>query len=321
MPSEFELIARYFERKAKSAVLGVGDDAALVRASADCDLAISTDMLLEGRHFLPGAEPRALGHKTLAVNLSDMAAMGAKPRWATLAMALPSDDEAWLEAFAQGLFALAERHGVELIGGDTTRGPLTLALTILGEVPRGKALLRSGARVGDDVWVSGELGGGALGLAYLQGEAHLSSGDARDACVRLEEPEARVALGERLIGIAHSAIDVSDGFAADLGHILERSGLGATVNYDALPRPAAFARLKNRHLEQRCVLSGGDDYELVFTAAPAARASLATLGGELGLRLSRVGTIEAGSTTLRVLDHEGKPIAYAGGFDHFRRDP
>ena len=277
-------------------------------------------MLLEGRHFLPGAEPRALGPKTLAVNLSDMAAIGAKPRWATLAIALPSDDEAWLEAFARGLFALAERHGVELIGGDTTRGPLTLAVTILGEVPRGKALLRSGARAGDDVWVSGELGGGALGLAYLQGRAKLSADDARDACVRLEEPEARVALGERLIGIAHSAIDVSDGFAADLGHILERSGLGATVNYDALPRPAAFARLKNRHLEQHCVLSGGDDYELVFTAAPAARATLAKLGGELGLRLSRVGTIEAGSASLRVLDHEGEPIAYAGGFDHFRRD-
>jgi thiamine-monophosphate kinase len=320
MPSEFELIAKYFERQTKGAVLGVGDDAALVRASTDCDWAIATDMLLEGRHFLPGAEPRALGHKTLAVNLSDMAAMGATPRWATLAIALPSDDEVWIAAFTQGLFALAERYGVDLIGGDTTRGPLTLSLTILGEVPRGMALLRSGARAGDDIWVSGELGGAALGLAYLQGRAKLSPDDAREACKRLDEPEPRVTLGERLIGVAHSAIDVSDGFAADLGHILERSGVGATVRCDALPRPAAFARLKNRELEQRCVLSGGDDYELVFTAAPQARARISALGAELGLRLSRVGSIEPGAAMPRVLDHEGRPIAYAGGYDHFRRD-
>ena len=319
MPSEFELIARYFERRAKSAVLGVGDDAALVRTSADCDLAISTDMLLEGRHFLPGAEPRALGHKTLGVNLSDMAAMGARPRWATLAIALPADDEAWLAAFTQGLFALAEREGVELIGGDTTRGPLTLAVTIFGEVPRGKALLRSGARPGDDVWVSGELGGAALGLAYLQGRVNPMPDDAREACKRLDEPEARVALGERLIGIAHSAIDVSDGFAADLGHILERSAVGATVSYDALPRPEAFARLKRPDLERRCVLAGGDDYELVFTAAPEARPRLAALGVALGLRLTRVGAIESGAASLRVVDAEGKLVESPGGFDHFRR--
>ncbi len=319
MPGEFELIGRYFERQARQAVLGVGDDAALVRVSADCDLAISTDMLLEGRHFLPGAEPRALGHKTLAVNLSDMAAMGARPRWATLAIALPSDDEAWLGAFTQGLFALADREGVELIGGDTTRGPLTLALTIFGEVARGKALLRSGARPGDDIWVSGELGGGALGLAYLQGRVSLAPDDAREACKRLDEPEARVALGERLIGIAHSAIDVSDGFAADLGHILERSKVGASVRYDALPRPAAFARVRRADLERRCVLAGGDDYELVFTAAREDRAQVAALGGELDLRLSCVGAIEPGSAGLRVLDLEGHPVECPAGFDHFRR--
>jgi len=318
VPSEFELIGRYFERSARDAVLGVGDDAALVRAGADCELAISTDMLLEGRHFLPGAEPRALGHKALAVNLSDMAAMGARPRWATLAIALPAVDESWLRGFCEGLFALAERHGVDLIGGDTTRGPLTLAVTIIGEVTRGKALLRSGARLGDDIWVSGELGGAALGLAYLQGRVKLSSEAAWAACKRLDEPEPRVELGRRLVGIAHSAIDLSDGFGADLGHILERSGLGASVRYGELPRSAAFAHLHNRNLEQHCLLSGGDDYELIFTAAPEARGALEALGGELGLRLSRVGSIEAGAATLRLLDRQGKPMTHAGGFDHFK---
>jgi thiamine-monophosphate kinase len=301
VPSEFELIRKYFDRPAPSAALGVGDDAALLRPNAGMELAVSTDLLLEGRHFRAGADARKLGHKSLAVNLSDMAAMGAAPRWATLALSLPSADEAWLEGFARGFFALAARFGVELIGGDTTRGPRCVCVTILGEVPRRLALYRAGAAPGDDVWVSGELGGAALGLVQPGNAA---------AALRLDEPEPRVELGERLRGIASAAIDVSDGFAQDLGHILERSGVGAVVEYERLPRFTGA--------DARQVLSGGDDYELVFTARQERRAEIELLSKELGLGLARVGSIQKGEARLQVLDGERKPIAVERGFDHFQ---
>ena len=318
MLSEFELIRRYFSRPARSALLGVGDDAALVKVGSGTALAVSTDMLLEGRHFPAGTEPRSLGHKALAVNLSDMAAMGARPRWATLALALPQADEAWLAAFSEGLYALAARYEVDLIGGDTTRGPCAIAVTVLGEVPEGEALLRSGARPADDVWVSGELGGAALALAQLQGRAKLAAQDAAEAARRLNAPEPRVTLGERLRALASSAIDVSDGFAGDLQHVLERSAVGAQVRYPSLPRAAAFAGLADARLEADCVLAGGDDYELLFTAAPARRAELEALSGELGLPLTRVGSICAGAPRLELLDAAGGVMAPAQGFDHFR---
>ncbi len=306
MPSEFELIRKYFDRPARSAALGVGDDAALLRPSAGMELAVSTDLLLEGRHFRAGADAHKLGHKSLAVNLSDMAAMGAAPRWATLALALPAPDEAWLEGFAQGFFALAERFGVELIGGDTARGPapgpIVICVTILGEVPRGLALYRAGALPGDDIWVSGELGGAALGLAHPENAA---------AAQRLEEPEPRVELGERLRGIANAAIDVSDGFAQDLGHILERSGVGAVVEYERLPR---FPGAERNH-----VLSGGDDYELIFTAKQEKRAEIAALSREVGSTLSRVGTINVGEAKLEVFDERGNAFVPKRGFDHFAK--
>jgi thiamine-monophosphate kinase len=308
VPSEFEIIRRYFERPVATARLGVGDDAALVRPRPGMEIAVSTDLLVEGRHFRAGTDPRKLGHKALAVNLSDMAAMGASPRWATLALALPGADEAWIAAFADGLFALAARFGVELIGGDTVRGPRSICICILGEVPEGQALRRDGARPGDDVWVSGELGGAALALAQ-PGIA--------EAERRLHEPEPRVALGERLRGRASAAIDVSDGFAQDLGHILERSGCGALVQYDRLPKCAAFARLAQPELERTCVLSGGDDYELIFTAPPAARAEIEDLARESGVPLSRVGAIRAGAPTLSIADGKGNEIPVARGFDHF----
>jgi thiamine-monophosphate kinase len=301
--SEFDLIRRYFERPASLAqgvALGVGDDAALLRPSGGMELAVSTDMLLEGRHFRAGADPRKLGHKALAVNLSDLAAMGAAPRWATLALALPSVDEAWLDAFAQGFYALAARYGVALVGGDTTRGPLTMCVTIFGEVPPGLALFRAGAVPGDDVWVSGELGGAALALAQPSNAA---------AAARLDEPEPRVELGERLRGIANAAIDVSDGFAQDLGHILERSGVGAVVEAARLP---AFP---GADLPQ--VLSGGDDYELAFTARQERRADIEALSQELGLALTRVGSILSGAPRLQVLDADRRPLAVGRGFDHF----
>lgn len=304
MPSEFELIRTYFDRPLRDAALGVGDDAALLRPSAGMELAVSTDMLIEGRHFGAGADARKLGHKALAVNLSDLAAMGAAPRWATLALGLRQADEAWLAGFAGGFFALAGRYGVELVGGDTTRtpaaAPLTICVTILGEVPRGLALYRAGALPGDDIWVSGQLGGAALGLAPAGNEA---------AARRLHEPEPRVELGERLRGIANAAIDVSDGFAQDLGHILERSGVGAVVEYGRLP---AFPGADSRQ-----VLAGGDDYELVFTARQARRAEIAALSQELGLPLANVGSIQKGEAKLQVLDGAGRAMAVGRGFDHF----
>jgi thiamine-monophosphate kinase len=264
-------------------------------------------MLVEGRHFTAHAEPRALGHKALAVNLSDLAAIGAAPRWALLAIGLPSVEEAWLEAFSAGFFALAGRYGVELVGGDTTRSSLrTISITAIGEVPAGVALYRAAARPGDDVWVSGELGGAALALQQPQVAA---------AAKRLHEPEPRVELGERLRGLAHAAIDVSDGLAADLGHILERSRVGAVIEYARIPRHASFKDFPR--LEKDCVLSGGDDYELVFTASQSRRGAIEALSAELGLPLARIGAIQAGEPKLAVLDAAGQPIAYGPGFDHF----
>jgi thiamine-monophosphate kinase len=316
LPSEFELIRKYFERApraarpgARNVLLGIGDDAALLRPDAGMELAVSTDLLLEGRHFSAGADARALGHKALAVNLSDMAAMGAAPRWATLAVALPAADEAWLAEFAAGFFALAERFGVELIGGDTTRGPLCICITILGEVPTGLALFRAGARPGDDIWVSGELGGAALGLARPAIAA---------AAKRLHEPEPRVDLGEHLRGLASAAIDVSDGFAQDLGHILERSAVGAVVDYGLLPRSVEVGKIADERLQAQLVLCGGDDYELVFTAPQGARAALVALSTELNTPLSRVGSIQVGESKLTVLDAQGKAMAVGRGFDHFK---
>ena len=280
-----------------------------MRPDAGLELAVTTDMLVEGRHFLPGADPGALGHKALAVNLSDLAAMGAAPRWALLAISLPTVEEAWLEAFSEGFFGLAGRHGVDLVGGDTTRSPLiTIAVTAIGEVPAGLALFRAGAKPGDDIWVSGELGGAALALVHPE---------IASAAQRLHRPEPRVELGERLRGLAHAAIDVSDGLAGDLKHILERSGVGATVSYAQVPRPASFRELGNPELEKDCVLSGGDDYELLFTAAADRRGDLEGLSRELGIPLARIGSITPGAPKLSVLDAGGRPLSYRGGFDHF----
>jgi thiamine-monophosphate kinase len=314
---EFDVIDRYFTRPARTAGLGVGDDCALIAAPPGLTLAVTTDMLLEGRHFLPGTDPFALGHKALAVNLSDLAAMGADPRWFTLAIALPAVDAGWLERFSAGLFALADAQRIELVGGDTTRGALTLAITAIGTLPTGYALRRDGAAVGDDVWLSGATGEAALALAALRREAVLDDAGLAACRARLDTPVPRITLGRKLRGLASAAIDVSDGLAADLGHILERSGVGAELWLEALPRAPALAACPDGALAQRCLLAGGDDYELVFTAPPERRDDVLAAGTAADVTVTRVGRIEA-RAGLIVRDAAGAPVPLAThGFDHF----
>ena len=318
--SEFELIRRYFTHPARRAVLGVGDDAALVRVGRGMELAISADMLVSGRHFFPDADPGRLGHKSLAVNLSDLAAMGAAPRWATLGIALPRADARWIAAFARGFMRLARRHGVDLIGGDTTQGPLAICVQIMGEVPAGRALRRDGARAGDDIWVSGTLGDAALALAAARGELRFGQRERASLEARLDAPTPRVALGGALRGIARSAIDVSDGLIADLGHICERSGVAAEVWLDRVPRSPSMQKALPRPPALAALLAGGDDYELCFTAGRRQRAAVSRLARRLGTRLACVGRIVRSGRASRVsvLDAGGKPVALRRrGFEHF----
>lgn len=317
MPGEFDLIARHFTRPVKRARLGVGDDCALFGCTPGHEWAITTDMLIAGRHFLPSDGPGTIGHKAMAVNLSDLAAMGAAPRYALLSIALPSDDERFLRGFAGGFFGLAQKFDVEVIGGDTTRGGLlTLSVTALGEIPVGEALRRDGARAGDDVWVSGTLGDAALALAHHQRVVELSTDEAVACFPRLYVPTPRIELGLALRGVATACIDVSDGFAADLGHILERSGVAAEVAFEALPLSAAAAAHQHEPAARDCILAGGDDYELVFTAPPDQRARVEAIAAALTLPLSRVGGIVAGAGL--VVTHAGAAMALQHrGFDHF----
>jgi len=319
LPSEFDIIRRYFTRPVTRALLGVGDDCALIAPPQDMALAVSTDMLVEGRHFFAGADAAELGHKSLAVNLSDLAAMGAAPRYATLALALPEADETWLAQFAQGFFALADCFGVELVGGDTTRGPRTISITVMGEVPAGLALRRDGAKAGDDLWLSGCTGDAALALAHLNGRVRLADAALAHCRARLHTPVPCVALGLALRGLATSAIDVSDGLVADVGHIGERSGVAVELRYADLPRSRALAACADARLVQECLLAGGDDYELAFTAAADARARVAAVATQLGLALTRIGRISAGEpgmVSVYAADGMIMPIA-SKGFDHF----
>jgi thiamine-monophosphate kinase len=319
LPSEFDIIRRYFTRPVKRALLGVGDDCALIAAEPGAVLAVSTDMLVEGQHFLAGADANQLGHKALAVNLSDLAAMGAVPRYATLALALPEADESWLAQFTQGFFRLADAFGVELIGGDTTRGPRNLCITVIGAVPPELALRRDGARAGDEVWLSGCTGDAALALAHLSARVHLSDVALAHCLARLHTPVPCVALGLALRGLATSAIDVSDGLVADLGHIGERSGVAIELRYADVPRSRALAACADERLARECLLAGGDDYELAFTASPDSRGRVAAVAAELGLALTRIGTVSAGEPGLvSVYDAAGKIMQIASkGYDHF----
>ncbi len=329
---EFELIERFFRRPVQRAVLGVGDDCALLQSRAGTQLAISSDMLVQGRHFFADVDPRTLGHKALAVNLSDLAACGAQPLAFTLALALPRVDEIWLEGFSQGLLALADAFDCELVGGDTTAGPLNICITVFGEVPvvdgRSQALLRSGARAGDDLYVSGALGDARLALEALQGKLSVPPELLASARVHLEQPTPRVALGLALRGVASAAIDLSDGLLGDLQHVLQRSGVGATVDADAATSLIAscgsdvWARSPfhaNFSIQQwrTLALSGGDDYELLFTAAPDQRAAVQAAAQRSQTPVTRIGQIDT-QTGLRLIDCHGQalPNTYHS-FDHF----
>lgn len=317
MPSEFDLITHHFTRPTPGAVLGVGDDCALLQPSPGMQLVVTSDMLLEGRHFSPQDSPAGLGHKALAVNLSDLAAMGATPRWATLSIALPGVDDAWLTAFARGFFRMADQHGIELVGGDTTRGALAISITALGEVPLGQALRRDGAQVGDEVWVSGVIGSAALALAYRQGWLFMEQIDAAKVLPALYLPTPRIALGIALRGIASSAIDISDGLAADLGHILERSRVGAQLEFATLPlHPVAHAYL-HESVARDCILAGGDDYELCFTAPAAQHEAVLAAAAAASTPVTCIGCIVA-TPGLTITDADGQPIALTRtGYDHF----
>jgi thiamine-monophosphate kinase len=325
---EFDLIARYFTRSTPRAALGVGDDCALLLPTPGTQLAISSDMLVQGRHFFADVEPCALGHKALAVNLSDLAACGAKPLAFTLALALPQADEAWLAPFSCGLLALADAHGCELVGGDTTQGPLNICITVFGEVPvshgKSQALLRSGARAGDDVYVSGTLGDARLALEALRGRLALPAAVLAQARRRLEQPTPRVALGQALRGVASAAIDVSDGLLGDLRHILRASAVGATLDTSiainliaACARPDWVRGIIDAEKQLDYVLAGGDDYELAFTAPASAREAVQAASRQAETPVTRIGQIDA-EAGLRLLDAAGKALARSfPSFDHF----
>jgi thiamine-monophosphate kinase len=319
--SEFEIIRRFFTSRARSAVLGVGDDAAIVRARRGFELVVTTDLLVAGRHFRRDANPGAIGHKALAVNLSDIAAMGGRPRWATLALALPRADARWLAAFSRGFMRLARRHGVDLIGGDTTRGPLAICVQVIGEVPAGRALRRDGARAGDDVWVSGQIGGAGLVLAAADGKVALSARERARLEPRLHVPAPRIGLGIALRGIARSAIDISDGLVADLGHVCERSGVGAVIDLARIPCSATMRRHLSRAPARAALLAGGDDYELCFTARRRERERIARVARRQRLPLTRIGRIVRsgqGAARVTVLDRDGRALTLRQkGFDHF----
>jgi thiamine-monophosphate kinase len=329
---EFDLISRYFQRPVQQAVLGVGDDCALLQPRAGYQLAISSDMLVQGRHFFADVDPYTLGHKALAVNLSDLAACGAKPLAFTLALALPQVNEPWLAAFAQGMFELADQHGCELVGGDTTAGPLNICITVFGEVPvvngRSQALLRSGAQAGDDLYVSGSIGDARLALDALMGKTCLPEGLLHTARARLETPTPRVALGLALRGLASAAIDISDGLLGDLGHLLKRSGVGASVYADqAIQSIAAWQVAAQNNPAERfdlpkeswyaLALAGGDDYELLFTAAPVQRAAIQAAAQASHTAVSCIGQIRS-ELGLQVLDSQGQTLKQQfKSYDHF----
>lgn len=321
MSAEFNLIKQFFTRPSPNTDLGIGDDAALIQVSAGHQLAISSDMSVSGTHFFHDADSHDIGWKALAVNISDMAAMGAQPKWATLSIALPEVNNDWLGAFTKGFFECAQAFNVDLIGGDTTRGPLNISVTIMGEAPIGKALKRSNVQDGDDIWVSGALGHAALGLAHLQKTITLDQDEEQVCLQSLHKPMPRVNLGLALRNIAHSCIDISDGLLADLRHQLNASNtatpkIGASLQLENMPcLPSIHKRLQTPSVQQ-AILAGGDDYELCFTASPAQRETVVALSEQLNLRLTRIGNIN--TTGELTVSFNNSPLNLSSlGYDHF----
>jgi thiamine-monophosphate kinase len=322
--SEFKLIERYFAQRARASqnpdrnvLLGIGDDAALLNVPVGMELAVSVDTLISGVHFPVNTHPADIGHKSLAVNLSDMAAMGAQPCWATLALTLPEADETWLAGFSEGFFTLAERYGVQLIGGDTTRGPLSITVQIHGLVPPGQALRRSAAQSGDLIYVTGELGDAGLALRMLQGKTNVSPEYAAYSLARLNRPEPRINAGLSLRGIAHAAIDISDGLAADIGHILAVSNVGATLHVERLPLSAGVASVVMETGDWNLPLASGDDYELCFTVPVKNESRLRDVLEHFSCRCTYIGTIES-TPSLRYELANGKLFTpEMTGYEHF----
>ncbi len=319
---EFNLIAKHFTRPTKRAALGIGDDCALIDVTPGKQLAISTDTLVADVHFFADTAAEALGHKALAVNLSDLAAMGAMPKFFTLALTLPKVNDVWLGEFARGLFRLADQYEIELIGGDTTKGPLSMTLTVMGQINPNAALRRDYAKVGDDIWVSNTLGGAALALKHLQGAVNLKPNVLPRALARLYTPEPRVALGLRLLGVANAAIDVSDGLIADLGHIATSSQLTAAINLAKIPLHPALLSV-GPEIRAACALAGGDDYELCFTAPLSAHEKIRKIADDMELALTNIGTMRESekSAAVLIIDERGNEMTASemglSGFDHF----
>ena len=316
---EFDLIDRYFRRPVQHAALGIGDDCALLRLTPGQQLAVSTDLLVEGRHFLSTVDPARLGHKALAVNLSDLAACAARPLAFTLSLSMPRADEAFLAPFARGLLALADAHHIELVGGDTTAGPLTIGITVMGEVPPGQALLRSGAREGDELWVSGTLGDARLALEVFRGQVACPGQGFDELRQAMELPQPRVALGLALRGLASAAIDLSDGLLGDLGHVLRASGLGAELQLAALPCSPLLAA-QDEALRRTCLLAGGDDYELLFCAPAAQHQAVLAAAAQAGVPVHRIGRMQPAAAGLQVRDAAGQllDLGHWSSFDHFK---
>ncbi|MFI4906042.1 MAG: thiamine-phosphate kinase [Steroidobacteraceae bacterium] len=316
--SESQLIERYFRELGASRediVLGIGDDAALLRVPGNCELVLTTDALIEGVHFLPGAPARALGHRALAVNLSDIAAMGASPSWALLSLNLPMADEAWLREFAAGFGALARSHDVALVGGNLSRGALSITVELAGLVPTGQALRRDGARAGDELYLSGSVGDAACGLELLRGEVTVPAAEAAYLQRRFEYPTPRVALGQALRGIASACIDISDGVYIDASRLLAASGCGAKLEIERLPVSEPLRRALGEQ-SWRTALCGGEDYELCFTAPPAQAAAVVATAARTGQAVTRIGALYPG--TGLTLTAAGSVMQFSpSGFDHF----
>ena len=313
MTSEFEIIERYFKKKMKQTALGVGDDAAMIHVRNNYQLAISSDMLIENIHFLKNTNPSHLGWKSLAVNLSDIAAMGAIPKWATLSISLPKINHTWLKKFSKGFFKCADKFGIDLIGGDTTKGPLSISITIMGESKKDEALLRSGAKINDDIWVTGQLGLASMGLANLQGQLKLPP-RIKMKCLRaLEIPTPKTFLGSYLSRYANSCIDISDGLIQDLRHILKASKVGASLLLNDIPCEKFIHTSK----QYQFVLNGGDDYELLFTAPKKNRTFIKKIAKKTNTPVTMIGNITK-KKALNILSEQGKSIKFnPKGFDHF----